>query len=87
MTEDQEPFVPGAKPPRVRILGTRLGRFIEFEYSVDRDLAVELVLPVAAFEEFREARGAELVIEDAEAARVLGRPGLYRPPEDRSRAG
>ncbi|MCF8480215.1 MAG: phenol hydroxylase subunit [Rhodospirillum sp.] len=75
-------FVPGAHPPLVRILGTRLGRFIEFEFSVDRDLSVELVLPVAAFEEFRAAQGAELIIEDGEAARLLGRPGLYKSPKE-----
>jgi hypothetical protein len=75
-------FIPGEHPPLVRILGTRLGRFIEFEYSVDRDLSVELVLPVAAFEEFRVTQGAELIIEDGEAARLLGRPGLYKSPEN-----
>ncbi|WP_413204135.1 phenol hydroxylase subunit [Rhodospirillum sp. A1_3_36] len=74
--------VPGPHSPLVRILGTRLGRFIEFEFSVDRDLSVELVLPVVAFEEFRVAQGAKLIVEDGEAARLLGRPGLYKSPSD-----
>lgn len=43
----------------VRILGTRLGRYVEFEYSLgDGCLAIELILPLAAFEEFCAARQA-----------------------------
>jgi len=79
-------FTPGARPPRVRILGTRLGRYIEFEFAMDDDLAVELVMPFAAFDEFCAAQKAEvrgtgdLSMEDL---RVLAgrRPGLYRAPE------
>ena len=37
----------------VRIIGTRLGKYVEFEFSVnDADLAVELILPFEAFDEF-----------------------------------
>lgn len=37
----------------VRVTGVRSGRYVEFEFSVnDSDLTVELILPLAAFEEF-----------------------------------
>ncbi len=37
----------------VRVTGVRSGRYVEFEFSVnDADLTVELILPLAAFEEF-----------------------------------
>ncbi len=42
----------------VRVTGTRLNRFVEFEYSLDdADLTVELILPFAAFDEFCRTRG------------------------------
>lgn len=74
----------------VRVLGTRLGRFIEFEFSLDdADLTVELVMPPAAFEEFCAAHNARILTPSAEAAAGLaqlsgrdGRPGLYRRPVD-----
>lgn len=78
-------FTPGARPPRVRVLGTRLGRYIEFEYSVDEDLAVELVMPFAAFDEFcatqkAEVQGtADLSMEERHVL-AARRPGLYRAP-------
>ncbi len=84
----------------VRVIGTRLGRFVEFEFSInDADLTVELVLPPAAFQEFCAAHhacilppadpvAAELagVGAAAEAAGGLrdGRPGLYRRPSGSS---
>ena len=41
----------------VRIIGTRLGKYVEFEFSVnDADLAVELILPFEAFDEFCACR-------------------------------
>lgn len=79
-------FVPGARRPRVRVLGTRLGRYVEFEYSVDVDLAVELVMPFAAFDEFCAAQQAEvqaaedLSLDDLRVLADRG-PGLYRRPE------
>jgi len=73
----------------VRILGTRLGRFVEFEFSLgDGDLAVELILPLLAFEEFRKAQNAILLAPAESIAAELdrlawraGQPGLLRRPE------
>lgn len=70
----------------VRILGTRLGRFVEFEYALgDGDLAVELILPPQAFEEFCRARDAIVDAPDASTAESIeqvawraGLPGLLR---------
>lgn len=70
----------------VRVLGTRLGRFVEFEYSLgDGDLAVELILPTKAFEEFCRARSAVVTTLDASTAEALeqtawraGHPGLLQ---------
>lgn len=82
-------FVPGAHRPKVRVLGTRLGRYIEFEYSVDVDLAVELVMPFAAFDEFCATQQAEVQTAadlSADDLRVLAArgPGLYRRPGQRA---
>jgi phenol hydroxylase P0 protein len=74
--------------PYVRILGTRLGRFIEFEYGLgDGLLAVELILPPKAFKEFCAERGAVVLPPDEELAADVdrlawraGQPGLLRPP-------
>ena len=71
---------------QVRILGTRLGRFVEFEYSLgDGTLAVELILPTKAFEEFCRARSAVVAPPDPATAETLeqmawraGHPGLLR---------
>lgn len=79
-------FTPGARPPRVQVLGTRLGRYVEFEYAVDKDLAVELVMPFAAFDEFCATQGAEvcgapdLSMDDLHVL-AARRPGLYRAPQ------
>lgn len=72
----------------VKIKGVRLGRFVEFEFSLnDEDLTVELVLPFAAFEEFRARYRAELLPSDeaisgdlAKMAWRAGQPGLLRNP-------
>ena len=78
----------------VRILGTRLGRFVEFEYSLgDGDLAVELILPTRAFEEFCRERSAVVSTPDTGTAEALeqmawraGHPGLLqRTSRDSSR--
>jgi phenol hydroxylase P0 protein len=88
-----------AMQAHVRVLGTRLGRFVEFEFALgDGDLAVELILPTEAFEEFCRARSAIVSAPDAETADALeqlawraGHPGLLRrtsrdeaPPDPRS---
>jgi phenol hydroxylase P0 protein len=72
----------------VRVLGVRLGKFVEFEFSLgDGVLAVELILPFAAFEEFTRTRNARrLASDDAVAADLdrlawrAGQPGLLRQP-------
>jgi phenol/toluene 2-monooxygenase (NADH) P0/A0 len=72
----------------VKVKGTRLGKFIEFEFSInDEDLTIELILPVPAFREFCKAQNATIlhtdpsVEEDAErAAWRAGQPGLLRKP-------
>lgn len=73
----------------VRVLGTRSGRFVEFEFILgDEDLSVELILPLQAFKEFCEARHATILPPaDAVAAELdrmawrAGQPGLLRRPE------
>jgi phenol hydroxylase P0 protein len=70
----------------VRVLGVRLGQYVEFEYSLgDGDLAVELILPFAAFEEFARSRKAiRLAAADSITADLdrlawrAGQPGLLR---------
>jgi len=72
----------------VKVKGTRLGKFIEFEFSInDDDLTIELILPVSAFREFCQAQNATILEsdpsaeEDAErAAWRAGQPGLLRKP-------
>jgi len=70
----------------VRIIGSRLGRYVEFEFSVnDQDLTVELVLPFAAFDEFCELQNAVVLPPEPAVADELERqawrsrqPGLLR---------
>ncbi|MGC2856307.1 phenol hydroxylase subunit [Novispirillum sp. DQ9] len=63
----------------VRVTGMRLGRFVEFEFSLnDADLTVELVMPPAAFQEFCAAHDATVLPPADTAAGTLA--GLYRPP-------
>ena len=77
----------------IRVLGVRQKRFVEFEYSLgEGDLAVELIMPFAAFDEFAKARKAVLLATDDGVAADLdrlawraGQPGLLRQtnrPED-----
>lgn len=55
---------------RVRVTGTRLGRFIEFEFSLDDDdLTVELIMPLDAFECFCRDQAA-ILLPPTEAARI-----------------
>lgn len=78
---------------RVRVLGTRKGRFVEFEFSLgDGDLSVELILPTKAFEEFCRTRSAEVITPDASTAEALeqmawraGHPGLLQRTTGRDR--
>lgn len=77
--------MPGAAAaPRklVRVTGQRNG-IIEFEYGIgDLSLAIELMLPPAAFDEFCAANGVELVsdarvVAANEAERAMG----WRPSD------
>ncbi|HVZ00149.1 MAG TPA: phenol hydroxylase subunit [Dongiaceae bacterium] len=84
-----EGAAPAPGPASVRVLGTRLDRYVEFAFSLgDADLTVELVMPFDAFAEFCAThRCAVLPPEpaaDAALARLAwraGHPGLYRRPE------
>lgn len=78
------PCPPSAFPCFVRLRSRRSDGFIEFDFSIgDPELAVDLILPEAAFEEFcrvnrvrwlTEVQGAQI---DAEQAKWrYGQPGL-----------
>lgn len=70
----------------VRIIGTRLGKYVEFEFSVnDADLAVELILPFEAFDEFCALQNAAVLPPEPAVAGQLEQlawrsrqPGLLR---------
>ncbi len=74
----------------VRILGTRHDRYVEFEFSInDSDLAVELILPFAGFDEFCSLQNATVLPPEPAAAAQLeqlawrsGQPGLLRRVKD-----
>lgn len=68
----------------VYVTGIQRDRFVEFEFSVgDPDLAVEMIMPVSAFEEFCQQHNASVLNED-EFAKVeyerlkwrFGLPGI-----------
>lgn len=65
----------------VKILGTRLGKFIEFEFSLnDSDLAVELILPPEAFKAFCEANDVVMLSPDPKPSKeVAGLLGKFLP--------
>ena len=67
----------------VKILGTRLGKYIEFEFSLnDSDLAVELILPPDAFKAFCEANDVVILSPDPQPSReVAGLLGKFMPDE------
>lgn len=53
----------------VRVTGTRLGRYVEFEFIInDEALTVELILPLDAFDEFCRLQNAEILPPSAAAA-------------------
>ncbi len=70
----------------VRVIGTRLGKYVEFEFSVnDADLTVELILPFAAFDEFCALQNATVLQPEPAVAGQLEQlawrtrqPGLLR---------
>lgn len=66
----------------VRVTGTRNG-IIEFEYGVgDLSLALELMLPPAAFDEFCAANAAELVSDARIAAEDEAQCAMDWRPSD-----
>lgn len=79
----------GSTSAFVRVLGTRSGRFVEFEFGIgSEDLKVELILPFQAFKEFCQERHAEILQPAEEVATELdrlawraGQPGLLRRPD------
>ncbi len=63
----------------VRVTGTR-GRFVTFDFTIgDPCLTVELILPYAAFSEFRAANNAHLTIEPEAAAAYFGLAAAATP--------
>lgn len=58
----------------VRVLGLRRDRFVEFEFSVgDRDLTVELVLPIEEFRDFCRRERSILLPPDPAARSIFER--------------
>lgn len=65
----------------VRVTGIRGGRFVEFVYGLgDGDLAVELIMPFAAFDEFCIRQRAVVLPSDVVDGVPAGTAGLYHPP-------
>lgn len=74
------PVSPGTPPPLgrylVRVLRAGHRDVIEFEFAVnDRELALELVLPLLQFRDFCARFGAEVSIEDDAVAGFWGLAG------------
>jgi phenol/toluene 2-monooxygenase (NADH) P0/A0 len=66
----------------VRVTGTRNG-IIEFEYGIgDLSMAIELMLPPAAFDEFCAANAVVLVTAEREAATSEGERAMAWRPSD-----
>ena len=75
---------PAAAAPRklVRVTGMRNG-IVEFEYGVgDLSMAIELMLPPAAFDEFCAANAVEQVTDAREAAASEAERAMGRRPCD-----
>jgi len=75
-------YVPNIGQAYVRVTGERLGKYVEFEFSIDdEDLTVELIMPHEAFRLFCEKHQARLIDSPkqiGEDRATKGRPGLYR---------
>ena len=79
----------------VRVTGTRLDKYVEFEFSVnDADLTVELILPFAAFDEFCRLQNATVLPPHSAAAAQLEQlawrsrqPGLLRRVKNSAEEG
>lgn len=56
----------------VRVLGTRRNKYVELSFALgDPELAVELILPLDAFEDLCARHGAELLTPEPAAARAF----------------
>ncbi len=75
-------YVPNIGQAYVRITGERLGKYVEFEFSIDdEDLTVELIMPHEAFRLFCEKHQARLIERPEQIGSgpaPKNRPGLYR---------
>lgn len=52
----------------VRIVGLRRNRFVEFEFTIDADLEVELVMPYLEFQEFCRRHDVRFLPAEEEVA-------------------
>ena len=52
----------------VRVTGVRRSRFVEFDFAIDDDLVVELVLPYREFVAFCEEHEVRILPAEGEAA-------------------
>lgn len=72
----------GLPAARVRVTGLRRDAYVEFEFSLGDDvLSVELILPFAAFAEFRAERQARVLPPEPPVAAAIERLAwrLHRP--------
>ena len=66
-----------------RVLRLRCSRYVEFEFRIDDDLEVELVMPYPEFDEFCRRHDVELLPAEEEVA--LGFQQLARRHEEQCR--
>lgn len=70
-------YVPDLGEVFVRVTGERLGKFTEFEFSInDEYLTVELILPHDEFHDFCQRHRATVL--GADSPPIDSRPGLYQ---------
>lgn len=66
-----------------RVIGLRRDRFVEFEFRIDDDLEVELVMPYPEFREFCRRHDVDVLPAEEEVA--LSYQQLARQHEEPSR--
>lgn len=75
-------YVPPIGQAYVRVTGERLGKYVEFEFSIDdKDLTVELIMPHEAFRLFCEKHRVRFLRRPEEGEGdepQTSRPGLFR---------
>ena len=78
-SESAKQYVPDVGTYYVRVLGTRLNRFVEFEFAINdpEQLMVELIMPFQAFDELCKKYNAVLLSPRDDGDDNPGRPGLY----------